>query len=158
MLNNDIMKSLRYMLNLSNEGVVSTCALAGGQITAGQVDAFLSDDEDPSRGCPDEVLAQFLDGVIILKRGKDDSKPRPATELPISNNQVIKKLRVAFQLHEDKLLAIMASSGFEFGKPELSAILRSRGHRNYRAAGDQVLRNFLRGLTTHVQGGLMVGR
>ncbi len=100
-----------------------------------------------SRRC----VGAFLDGLIILNRGKDDSKPRRPIELPISNNLVIKKLRVAFQLRDDAMIEIMASVGFKFGKPELSALLRKRDQRNYREAGDQVLRNFLRGLTMRLR-------
>ncbi|RYZ93899.1 MAG: DUF1456 family protein, partial [Proteobacteria bacterium] len=41
---------------------------------------------------------------------------------------------------------IMDAAGFDFGKAQLSAILRKRGHPNYRDCGDQALRNFLKGL------------
>jgi uncharacterized protein YehS (DUF1456 family) len=153
MLNSNVLISLRYMLQINNSKVVEICALSGRVITTAQVREFLREEEDPEvEGCPGDVLAHFLDGLIIFKRGVEDCKsPRPL-ELPISNNLVIKKLRVAFELREDDMLEIMASAGFEFGKPELSGILRKRGHRNYREAGDQVLRNFLKGLTMRVQG------
>jgi uncharacterized protein YehS (DUF1456 family) len=36
-------------------------------------------------------------------------------------------------------------------KPELSALFRQRDHKNYRACGDQLLRNFLKGLTLRVR-------
>ena len=154
MLNSDVLRSLRYTLELNNAKVVEICALSGCVVTTAQIHEFLREQEgDPEApGCPDEVLAHFLDGLIIVKRGPTDSKPRPALETPVSNNLVIKKLRVAFELREADVLQIMASSGFSFGKPELSAILRKRDHRNYRNAGDQVLRNFLRGLTLRLHG------
>lgn len=153
MLNSDVLRSLRYMLEINNAKVVEICALSGRVISTAQVHEFLREEEDPeAKGCPGDVLAHFLDGLIFLNRGKDDSKPPPPLELPVSNNLVIKKLRVAFQLREDDMLEIMASAGFNFGKPELSAILRKRDHRNYREAGDQVLRNFLKGLTMRLQG------
>jgi uncharacterized protein YehS (DUF1456 family) len=37
-------------------------------------------------------------------------------------------------------------------KPELSALFRKVGHTNYRECGDQLLRNFLKGLTLRVRG------
>ena len=142
------------MLEINNAKIVEICALADCKVTAAEVQEYFRDQEDPEApGCPDQVLAQFLDGLIIMKRGVEPGKSRPPLELPVTNNLVIKKLRVAFQLREDDLFAIMDSVGFSFGKPELSAILRKRDHRNYREAGDQVLRNLLRGLTIRLRGG-----
>ena len=88
---------------------------------------------------------------MILRRGKDDSRPAPAIELPISNNTVLKKLRVAFELKEDDLHAILQAADFPVTKPELSALFRKVGHSNYRVCGDQLLRNFLKGLTLRVR-------
>jgi uncharacterized protein YehS (DUF1456 family) len=148
MTNNDILRSLRYLLNTHNSKVVEICGLAGFNIAEAEVLAFMKDEEDPDyRNCPDEVLANFLNGLIILKRGKDESRPTPPIELPMSNNQVLKKLRVAFELKEEDMLRIISANGLEFTKAELSALVRAKDHRNYRPAGDQVLRNFLKGLT-----------
>ena len=47
---------------------------------------------------------------------------------------------------------IFASAGFPIGKPELSAFFRQRDHKHYRLCGDQLLRNFLKGLTLRVRG------
>ncbi|RMO70957.1 hypothetical protein ALQ37_00642 [Pseudomonas syringae pv. aptata] len=72
--------------------------------------------------------------------------------MPITNNIVLKKLRVAFELKEDDMHAILKSVDFPVSKPELSALFRKVGHTNYRACGDQLLRNFLKGLTLRVRG------
>ena len=92
---------------------------------------------------PDSRLARaFLDrnpGVL--------DRPPPPMELPITNNVVLKKLRVAFELKDEDLLAIIAAAGFSIGKPELSAFFRKSDHKHYRPCGDQFLRNFLKGLT-----------
>ena len=58
-----------------------------------------------------------------------------------------------FQLREEDILEILNKAGMKFGKSELSAILRKKGHDNYRPCGDQVLRYFLKGLTERVQQG-----
>jgi uncharacterized protein YehS (DUF1456 family) len=96
-------------------------------------------------------MVRFLDGLIYFKRGKDDSRPAPPLELPLTNNTVLKKLRVAFELKEEDMHEILKSSGFPLSKPELTALLRKQGHTNYRECGDQVLRNFLKGLTLRVR-------
>ena len=65
---------------------------------------------------------------------------------------VLKKLRVAFQLKDVDMHAIFAAAGFPLSKPELSALFRQPDHKNYRACGDQLLRNVLKGLTARVRG------
>ncbi len=148
MTNNNVMKSIRYMLEINNTKIVDLCKLGGLEVTKKQVHAFMLDEEDPQHlKCSDEVLAFFLDGVIFFKRGKDESKSPAEIELPMSNNLVLKKLKVAFELKEDEVLELITLSGFIFGKSELSSFLRKKDHRNYRPCGDQVLRYFLKGLT-----------
>lgn len=147
MLHNDVLKSLRYLLKANNAKLVEICELAGILVTEEEIFDYLRAEDDPERApVPEEVMAGFLDGVIYLKRGKDPSRPAPPLELPVSNNLVIKKLRVAYELREEDMLRILEQAGLAFGKAQLSAILRKRGHPNYRECGDQVLRNFLKGL------------
>ena len=152
MLNNDVLRSLRFMLNISDAKVAEIIGLTDLQVSEASISACLKkEDEDGFTRCSDELLAHFLDGLVILRRGKDDSRPAPAIELPISNNTVLKKLRVAFELKEDDLHAILQAADFPVTKPELSALFRKVGHSNYRVCGDQLLRNFLKGLTLRVR-------
>ncbi|MDD1831203.1 DUF1456 family protein, partial [Pseudomonas aeruginosa] len=53
---------------------------------------------------------------------------------------------------QEDLHAILDSVDFPVSKPELSALFRKPGHSNYRTCGDQLLRNFLKGLTLRVRG------
>lgn len=147
MLNNDVLRSLRYILNVNDAKMVEITRLAGLEVAEADMAAFLKkDDEADYRECEDEVLAYFLDGLIFFKRGRDESRPVLPVEFPVSNNVVLKKLRVAFELKEDDLHAILDAAGFPASKPELSALFRKFGHSNYRTCGDQLLRNFLKGL------------
>jgi uncharacterized protein YehS (DUF1456 family) len=153
MLNNDILRSLRYTLDLSEEQLAEVIALSGRQIDEQTLAAYLKkDDEDGFQPCDDELLAQFLDGLIYFKRGKDESRPTPQLELPLTNNIVLKKLRVAFELKEEDLHTLMDSVGFNVSKPEMSALFRKAGHSNYRPCGDQFMRNFLKALTQRERG------
>ena len=52
----------------------------------------------------------------------------------------------------DKYREMFADAGFPVARPELSALFRQPGHKNYRACGDQLLRAFLKGLTLRVRG------
>ena len=152
MVNNDIVRSVRYMLDISDIKIVEILKMANYDIDVKAIIAFLKkDDEEGHLPCSDEVIGHFLDGLINLKRGKDKDKPIPPHELPITNNLVLKKLRVAFALKEEDLLAILESVNFKISKSELSALLRKKGHINYRDCGDQLLRNFLKGLTKRIR-------
>jgi uncharacterized protein YehS (DUF1456 family) len=99
------------------------------------------------------VLAHFLDGLVIHHRGRDDTLPPRPVEKRMTNNLVLKKLRVAFELKDSDMHQAFADAGFPLSKPELSALFRQPGHKNFRTCGDQLLRNFLKGLTLRVRGG-----
>lgn len=70
----------------------------------------------------------------------------------MTNNDILKKLRVALSLRDDDILKILELVDFKISKSELSAFFRKEGHPNYRPCGDQVLRNFLNGLVIHLRG------
>jgi uncharacterized protein YehS (DUF1456 family) len=155
MINNDILRSIRYMLDLGDSKVVEIIRLADADfpIAKEDVQAFLKKDDDPGHlECSDRVLAHFLDGLIIHYRGRNDSLPPRPVEKRITNNLVLKKLRVAFELKDVDMHQAFADAGFPVSKPELSALFRQPDHHNFRACGDQMLRNFLKGLTLRVRG------
>ncbi|MAB98061.1 MULTISPECIES: DUF1456 family protein [Pseudomonas] len=152
MLNNDVLRSLRYTLNINDEELAEIFQLSNKTITADEVSLLLKkEDEEGFVLCDDELMAHFLDGLVYFKRGKDDSRPAQPFELPITNNIILKKLRVAFELKEDDMHQIMQSVDFPVSKPEMSALFRKFGHSNYRTCGDQFLRNFLKGLALREQ-------
>ena len=65
---------------------------------------------------------------------------------------ILKKLRIAFDLKQEDIEALMARSNFKVSSSEIGALFRKAGHDNYRPCGDQLLRNFLKGLTLRVRG------
>ncbi len=155
MINNDVLRSIRYMLDLSDSHVVETVRLADADfvIAKEDVQAFLKKDEDEGYAeCSDRVLAHFLDGLVVHFRGRDSNVPPRPVEKRVTNNLVLKKLRVAFELRDEDMHRIFSDAGFPVSKPELSALFRQPGHKNFRACGDQMLRNFLKGLTLRVRG------
>lgn len=153
MLNNDVLRSLRYTLDVNDVQMAEIIQLSGKEVELETLDALLKkEDEEGFVACDDELMAHFLDGLVYFKRGKDDSRPAQPFELPVTNNMVLKKLRVAFELKEDDMHAIMQSVDCPVSKPEMSALFRKFGHSNYRTCGDQFLRNFLKGLTLRVRG------
>jgi uncharacterized protein YehS (DUF1456 family) len=155
MINNDVLRSIRYMLDLSDGKVVELIHLADASapVAKEDVQAFLKKDGEPGYAeCSNRTLAPFLDGLVFHCRGKDDSRaPRPP-EKRVTNNVVLKKLRVAFELKDVDMHEILEAAGFPISKPELSALFRQSDHKNFKLCGDQLLRNFLKGLTMRVRG------
>lgn len=155
MINNDILRSIRYMLDLSDIRVAEIAGLPDPAFVLEKADvlAYMRKEDDPGFvECPDRVLAHFLDGLVLHCRGRNDSLPPRPVEKRITNNVVLKKLRVAFELKDIDMHEVFAAAGCPVSKPELSALFRQPGHSNYRACGDQLLRNFLKGLTLRFRG------
>lgn len=148
MTNNDVLRSLRYLLKISEAKVIEICALADYPLEADKLAQLLKkDDEEGFLTCPDAVLAHFLAGLVIYKRGRDESRPPLPVEKRLNNNIILKKLRVAFELRDTDIQAILQEADLPMTKAELGALFRSPEHRHFRECGDQILRNFLRGLT-----------
>ena len=155
MINNDVMRSIRYMLDLGDGKLVEIVRLADADFPIGKADVpglLNKEGEQGFVACSDRVLAHFLDGLVVYYRGRDESLPPRPVEDRISNNLVLKKLRVAFQLKDVDMHEIFERVGFPLSRPELSALFRQPGHKHYRPCGDQILRNFLKGLTLRYRG------
>ncbi|MGE5027894.1 MAG: DUF1456 family protein [Betaproteobacteria bacterium] len=155
MINNDVLRSIRYALDLSDAKVAGMVKLAGRDISQADVASLLKkEDEAGFAECDDDVLSAFLDGLIIQNRGKMESGPDQgkAPESRLTNNAILKKLRVAFELKEEDMHQVLALAGFSVSKSELSALFRARNHKNFRKCGDQFLRNFLKGLVIRHRG------
>ncbi len=154
MINNHILRSVRYMLDLSDQKVADICKLPNADFPVDKAAVQGMTRREGEEGyveCSSAVLAHFLDGLVLYRRGPDEGRPARAVEKHVSNNVVLKKLRVAFELKDVDMHAIFEASGFEVTKPEMSAFFRDRSHKHYRLCGDQLLRNFLRGLTMRLR-------
>jgi len=146
MTNNDILRRIRYIFDLSDSKMISVFGLADLPVTREEISDWLKKEDDPAyKVCSDTLLATFLNGFIIDKRGKKEGE-KPAAEKRMTNNLVFLKLKIALDLKADDLHEIMNLARFSIGKHELSAFFRKPDHKNYRECKDQVLRNFLKGL------------
>ena len=70
----------------------------------------------------------------------------------LTNNDIMKKLRVAHKLRDADIVKILALVDFKASKSELGALFRNENHPKYVECGDQILRNFLNGLIIHLRG------
>lgn len=151
MLNNDILRSLRYILQTNNQELIRLLKLAEADASPEQMVAWLhKEEEEGYQRCPDIILSCMLNGLIYDKRGKDESAPPLAVERRVNNNVVLKKLRIAFSLKTDDILAIATEQQFRISMPEITAMMRAPEHKNFRECGDQFMRYFLRGLAARL--------
>lgn len=70
----------------------------------------------------------------------------------MSNNDIMKKLRVAMKFTDDDIIKVLQLVDFRITKTEITAIFRKEDHPNFKPCGDQILRNFLNGLIIHTRG------
>lgn len=149
MTHNDVLRSLRYLLNVSDSKLGDIVRLGGGEVSQSDLVAFLKkEDEEGYRECGQDLMARFLNGLVIYKRGQDQSRPPQPVEVPVTNNIILKRLRVAFELKDSDIITLIEKNGLRVSKGELGAFFRRPDHRNYRACGDQFLRNLIKGLST----------
>jgi uncharacterized protein YehS (DUF1456 family) len=150
MTNNDVFRRLRYALDLSNPALIEIFRLSGRDATRCEVmDLLKREGEEGFQECDGATLEGFLDGLIALKRGKrqGESGAIVSNGNQLGNNDILKKIRIALELKEADMLAVFKLAGFPTSKSELTALFRTKGHENYKECGDQLLRNFLKGLT-----------
>lgn len=146
MNNNDILRRIRYTFNFEDSKMCDLFEKGGNSATRALVSDWLKREEDPAfKDLTDRTLAKFLNGLIIEKRGKKDDII-PIAEDVLNNNIILRKLKIALNLKDEDILAILQLADFRLSKHELSAFFRQPNQSQYRACQDQIMRNFLHGL------------
>jgi uncharacterized protein YehS (DUF1456 family) len=72
--------------------------------------------------------------------------------MALSNNDILKKLRVALKLRDHDIVHILSLVDYKISKSELGAFFRKSDHPKYMPLQDQILRNFLNGLVIYKRG------
>ncbi len=171
--NNDILIRLRYALNIRDKDMQKILKLGGVDFTQEEVKKLLiksketdrnandivekTNENDESLKCKNSTLEAFFNGLIIFKRGQQETKPdQPEiienTNSDNLNNIMLKKLKIALSLKSEDMMDIFHKAGISITKGELSALLRKKGQKNYKECGDKFARNFLKGLTIKIRG------
>lgn len=146
MSNNDVLRILRYTFDFNDFMMMDIFGKGGLSINREEVSSWLKKDDDEGfKAIYDKDLAAFLNGLIILKRGPKEGTA-PAAEKSLSNNLILRKLKIALNMKDDDMLDIFARKGFRLSRHELSAFFRNPNQPQYRQCKDQVMRNFLMGL------------
>ncbi|MBN7825193.1 YehS family protein [Bowmanella dokdonensis] len=149
MLLNDVLRRLRFALSLDNSATIQIFKLVDYDMEEDYLMSMMRREEEQGFiPCRDKILGLFLDGLIIKKRGRLEGAPpqplKPGERL--SNNDILRKIKIAMNYQQDEMLTILRTAGFPIGKSELTALFRKPDHRSYRPCGDQLLRNFLQGM------------
>lgn len=150
MTGNDVLRRLRYALDMGDETMIEVFRLGKKDVTPRELEGFLKKDEEEEGfiPCPPVVLGSFLEGLILLRRGpREDGSPQPPAVSGVTNNVILKKLRIALELKEEDMLNVFRLGEFPLSKSELTALFRKEGHKNYKSCGDQLVKKFLKGLT-----------
>lgn len=146
MNNNDILRSIRYTFDFSDNAMIDLFGLGGETVTRADVSNWLKREDDPDyKGLHDIDLAIFLNGLIIHKRGKKEGD-QPVAEKTLNNNMIFRKLKIALNMKDEDILDILSQVDRHISKHELSAFFRNPSQPQYRPCKDQVLRNFLQGI------------
>jgi uncharacterized protein YehS (DUF1456 family) len=149
MTNNDLLRSIRYALELEPTTLQGYFQEGGERLSLVDVASMLKDEGEPgAKALDDGQLARFLDGLVAKQRGPRDADTAAAPKSPerLTNNRILRALRIAFSLRDTDVAEVMAMAGRTVGKTELGALFRREDHRNYQPCGDQFLRAFIRGL------------
>lgn len=149
MIHNDVIRRLRYALSINDTAAIGIFKLADYEMDPDYLRAIMKkDDEEGFLPCRDKLLSLFLDGLIIKQRGaREGEKPKVLKgDERLSNNEILRKIRIAMSYKDDDIIQVLKLAEFRIGKSELSAFFRKPDHRNYKPAGDQVLRNLLQGM------------
>ncbi|PLX08689.1 MAG: DUF1456 domain-containing protein [Marinilabiliales bacterium] len=146
MTNNDILRRLRFSFDFSDTKMIEIFALGSCKTNRATVSANLKKEEaDGYIILSDYDFAKFLNGFIILHRGKQEGK-EPVAEKVLNNNIIFRKLNIALNLRDEDILQLLESAEYPISKHELSAFFRKPDSSKYRECKDQILRYFLIGL------------
>ena len=82
MTNNDVFKKLRVALMLRDDEIVEILKLADFKISKSELSAFFRKDDHPNyRDCGDQVLRNFLNGLVLHLRGTKEHPKNPGEVL-----------------------------------------------------------------------------
>jgi uncharacterized protein YehS (DUF1456 family) len=132
--------------------MIQTFELGGLTTTRTEVSAWLKkEDAEGYIKISDFQFAAFLNGFINFKRGKKEGE-QPAPEKKLTNNIILRKLKIALDMHDDDMLKMLESVEYPISRHELSAFFRKPDNEKYRICHDQIMRNFLNGMQKKYKG------
>ncbi|HUH25345.1 MAG TPA: DUF1456 family protein [Flavobacterium sp.] len=111
MTNNDIFKKLRVALQLRDDQIVDILQLVDFRISKGEIGNFFRAEDHPKyMECQDQVLRNFLNGLVIFLRGTKENPKNPmdvlatvkAEKKPLTEKEVVNKPKASFKPNTTK--------------------------------------------------------
>ncbi len=144
---NEIFYRIQKALNLTHEEIIQAYKLEDYSMEASRLASLLSRRQDKAfQLCSYEELGVFLDGLVSLKRGPSPKKSDDNEAVELSNNLILKKLRIALELKETETEIIFGLADIELSKQQLASLFRKESHKNFKECSDELLMAFLDGL------------
>jgi uncharacterized protein YehS (DUF1456 family) len=144
---NDILFKIKKALSLENAQIIEAYRLADYEMSEERLEAILKRRLDKGyEEATYEELGVFLDGLILLKRGASDKVAHENEAVALTNNLILKKIRVAMELKEPELVILFALADVDLTKRQIGALFRKEGTKNFKACSDALLMAFLEGL------------
>jgi len=144
---NDILFRITKALSLTTDDLVKLYALAEYDISEERIESILKRRQDKEyKEAGYEDLGLFLDGLVLFKRGISDRVAKEDDVVDLTNNLIMKKLRVALELKEPELVIIFALADTALTKRQIGALFRKEGTKNFKSASDELLMAFIEGL------------
>tara|TARA_R110002167_G_scaffold132972_3_gene317483 strand:- start:5599 stop:6078 length:480 start_codon:yes stop_codon:yes gene_type:complete len=146
MTNNEVLQHIRYIFAFSNEKISAIFKLAECTKTDDEINNFFCKNGEPAfTRIADNVLASFLDGLIIEFRGAK-AGAQAQLEQVINNNIIFNKVKIALALKADEIISLLSSAELTLSKHELSAFFRKPEHKHFRSCNDDTLLKFFNAL------------
>jgi len=143
---NEILYRIQKALNLSIEEMIEAYKLETYDMEASHLQSILKRRQDKDfMLCSYEELGVFLDGLITLKRGPSPKKNSDEA-IELTNNLILKKLRIALELKEAETEIIFGLADVELSKQHMASLFRKEDHKNFKMCPDELLMAFLDGL------------
>lgn len=146
---NAILRKITQSLALDIPALQAIFASVDIDLTEKELSNLLKTDYEPRfEVLPEYVLALFLNGYIDRCRGKKAGREPEviAKTAKISNNDVLKKLRIAHNLQEQQVREALNLVTIELTKSDLSALFRKPGHPQFKACDDELVLDFIEGV------------
>jgi uncharacterized protein YehS (DUF1456 family) len=144
---NEILFRIQKALNLSTENMLEIYKLASYEMNEAHLVSLLKRRQEKDfMLCSYEELGVFLDGLVTLKRGPSPKKSNDDEVVELTNNLILKKLRIALELKEAEIEIIFGLAEIELTKQQLASLFRKETHKNFKPCSAELLMAFIEGL------------
>ena len=145
---NDILFKITDALHLDHKMLIEAYKLADYEMSDERISNILKRRQDKGyEEATFEELGVFLDGLVLFKRGPSDKVASEDEVVDLTNNLILKKVRVAMELKEAELVILFALGETTLTKRQIGSLFRKEGGKNFKTCSDELLMAFLDGLS-----------